>query len=1212
HFTCIRTSINYGVDIVIYPCENDLNCFCFSIQLIANWNCFVCPCVLVWRILKIMVDEFMIRFGVNVSLDFGFPLIGLIPPKTAEQKLARKNKLKAKSTLMLAILDEHLLKFHACKDAKSLWEAIKNRFGGNKESKKMQKTIFKQNYENFAASSQEGLDKTYDRAPRNQGNRNRDAPTRNAPVDTSTTNALVVQDGIGGYDWSFQAEEKLIDFALMAYTSQGSSSLSGSDSKARIVVHEKNEAVYEEDIAFLKYDVQVKDISIKDLKNQLENALKQKDDLKLKLEKFETSFKNLTKLIIVKKCYRQDCSESDKDDNQVNNRFKKGEGYHAVPPPYTGNYMPPRVDLSFAGLDNSVFKFKKSNSEGDNVFKPKEAKKTVKPSLEKIEFVNARNTTVENENKAKKPRKFSQSPRATVLTKSGQVPVNTAKQSSYRAAASISIARHVNTTASRPHVNDALPTTYSYFKSHSLVRRPFNKKSTAKTNNFNEKVNTAKVNNVTTAGPKAVVSAAEGNSNNVVKSSTCWIWRPKRNLIDHVSKDSGSYTFKRFNYGNPQYALQDQGIFDNRCSIHMTGNKSYITDYQEIDGEFVAFGGNAKGGKITGKRKIRTGKLDFEDVYFVKELKFNLFSISQMRDTKNSVLFTDTECIENQIDHKVKTIRCDNGTEFKNRIKNEFCEIKGIRREFSVARTPQQNVFAGNQENDPTKEGEAANTNNTNRLNTVSSPVNAVSSSFTTIDPGRERAQRNEFESMFGQEKDANGNRMFTPVSAAGSTYVNLGGSIPVNVATLSNVDFPTDHLMPDLEDTADLQDTKIFSGAYDDEVEGAEADFNNLELTINPKGDSSLNRSKLNKGLQVMQRDDGIFISQDKYMADILKKFDFSLVKTTSTPIETNKAFLKDEEAEDVDVYLYRSIIESLMYLTASRPDIMDSPFDLEAFLDSDYAGASLDRKSTTGDGISDEFGIKTGGCKVNTARQKLVLLSQGKAKQYDCIGCDDTKVLRLTLGKNGLKLTFRRVTTGSVDISPASPTRRVSTTDDITMAETLVYIRRSATKTTNKEEKNKYIEVDQAKMLVDLINQRKRYFAKQKAKEKRKNPMTQAQQRTYIDAKEELDQGRSKKQKIDESSKPRNKDIDELSQKELQQLMIIVPEQIMNVKALQTKYQSLTGRFTLKTLRSIRRSSELEITLRVNHKFREGLLGIKLIILSTARVKVSTARAS
>ncbi|GJQ90151.1 putative ribonuclease H-like domain-containing protein [Tanacetum coccineum] len=110
--------------------------------------------------------------------------------------------------------------------------------------------------------------------------------------------------------------------------------------------------------------------------------------------------------------------------------------------------------------------------------------------------------------------------------------------------------------------------------------------------------------------------------------------------------------------------------------------------------------------------------------------------------------------------------------------------------------------------------------------------------------------------------------------------------------------------------------------------------------------------------GLQVKQKDDGIFISQDKYVADILKKFDFVTMKTASTPIETNKALLKDEEAEDVDVHLYRSMIGSLMYLTASRPDIMfvvcacarDLPFDLEAFTDNDYAGASLDRKSTTG----------------------------------------------------------------------------------------------------------------------------------------------------------------------------------------------------------------------------------------------------------------------
>ncbi|GKB22840.1 hypothetical protein Tco_0862241 [Tanacetum coccineum] len=76
----------------------------------------------------------------------------------------------------------------------------------------------------------------------------------------------------------------------------------------------------------------------------------------------------------------------------------------------------------------------------------------------------------------------------------------------------------------------------------------------------------------------------------------------------------------------------------------MTGNKSYLTDYQDYDGGFVAFAGNSRGGRITGKGKIKTANLDFEDVYFVKELKFNLFSVSQMCDKKNSILFTETEC----------------------------------------------------------------------------------------------------------------------------------------------------------------------------------------------------------------------------------------------------------------------------------------------------------------------------------------------------------------------------------------------------------------------------------------------------------------------------------------------------------------------------------------------------------------------------------------
>nr|GFC63497.1 uncharacterized mitochondrial protein AtMg00810-like [Tanacetum cinerariifolium] len=141
--------------------------------------------------------------------------------------------------------------------------------------------------------------------------------------------------------------------------------------------------------------------------------------------------------------------------------------------------------------------------------------------------------------------------------------------------------------------------------------------------------------------------------------------------------------------------------------------------------------------------------------------------------------------------------------------------------------------------------------------------------------------------------------------------------------------------------------------------------------------------------GLQVKQKKDGIFISQDKYVAEILRKFGLTEGKSASTPIDIKKPLLKDPDGEDVDVHTYMSMISSLMYLTSSRPDIMfggcactrfqvtlkashlfavkrifrylkgkphlglwypkDSPFDLVAYSDSDYAGASLDRKSTT-----------------------------------------------------------------------------------------------------------------------------------------------------------------------------------------------------------------------------------------------------------------------
>ncbi|GJT05986.1 hypothetical protein Tco_0840448 [Tanacetum coccineum] len=508
---------------------------------------------------------------------------GPIPPKTADHKPSKKNELKAKSTLLLVIPDEHLLKFHGIKDAKTLWEAIKTRFGGNKESKKIQKIILKQQYENFTSSRSEGLNKTYDRSTNEAVNTAHDVPAARSKGQASSSTyaddvmfsffkllALIKQrlnvttatgkvtllenaghQGIRGIEL---AEEDISNFALMAYTSQDSSS-----SKSK-----------------------VRDNSITELKNQLAEALREKDDLKLKLEKFETSSMKLTKLIKsqisvsnksgvgfdsqinenelhdchlnksedVLKCHLIVSVKRSKRKNISNDRFKKVEGYHAVPPPYTGNYMPLRPNLSFADLDDSVYKTNvsetissvpkikstASKSSKDSLEQPKDVRPSApiikewesdsdndcsfrpsfeqnKPSYAKINFVksneNTRKSVIEQHTyrQVENLRK-SQSP------KSGLLPVNAAKQSSPRAATSISTTRHVNTAALKQ-----------------------------------------KVNHVTTAGTEVVVSTAEGKRENAVKSSTCWIWRPTEKIIDHISKDNGSYMPKRFDYVDPQGRL---------------------------------------------------------------------------------------------------------------------------------------------------------------------------------------------------------------------------------------------------------------------------------------------------------------------------------------------------------------------------------------------------------------------------------------------------------------------------------------------------------------------------------------------------------------------------------------------------------------------------------------------------------------------------------
>nr|GEY58996.1 ribonuclease H-like domain-containing protein [Tanacetum cinerariifolium] len=127
-----------------------------------------------------------------------------------------------------------------------------------------------------------------------------------------------------------------------------------------------------------------------------------------------------------------------------------------------------------------------------------------------------------------------------------------------------------------------------------------------------------------------------GMKGKAVKPSACWFWKPSQNL-SNKGPNNNSVS------GSSQNNIDDKGYWDSGCSRHMTSNISYLSDYEPFDGRYVSFG--QRGCKITGKGTIKTGKLEFENVYFVKDLKYNLFSVSQIFDNKNSVLFTDSECI---------------------------------------------------------------------------------------------------------------------------------------------------------------------------------------------------------------------------------------------------------------------------------------------------------------------------------------------------------------------------------------------------------------------------------------------------------------------------------------------------------------------------------------------------------------------------------------
>ncbi|GJT89583.1 ribonuclease H-like domain-containing protein [Tanacetum coccineum] len=491
------------------------------------------------------------------------------------------------------------------------------------------------------------------RGPRNQDsrNRNQDNSRRTINVEETSSKAMVAIDR-AGFDWIYMADDKVpTNMDLIAFSDSEFNKFESNLTtykkglefiEEQLVFYKKNEVIFCEQLVVFKKDILYKDSEISMLKSELEKLKQEKESNQLKIENFDNASKSLDKLI----------------GSQITDKSRKGIGfvsYNAVLPPHTGLFSPLNLDLSYSGLEefqqpkfegygpktsmsvskdisNEVMESPAAPLVEELVLDYKLEKKTAFPTVAKIEFIKAK--------QQEKLAHYNYHQRERVVSRNNYTRVNynyfakKAHLSAHRnmvsravlmktGLRSLNTARPVTTAHPKTTVYSARPMSCFSKSAQSTVKRPYQIRTALTNKNFSQKVNTAKE-KFYTARPKAINTA-----------------RPNSTAVNAL----------RANQVHPQ--KEDQGYVDSGCSRHMTGNISYLSDFKEFDRGYVTFGGRAKGGKITSKGTLKTSKLDFEDVYFVKELQFNLFSVSQMCDKKNCVLFTNTGCFVLSPDFKL-------------------------------------------------------------------------------------------------------------------------------------------------------------------------------------------------------------------------------------------------------------------------------------------------------------------------------------------------------------------------------------------------------------------------------------------------------------------------------------------------------------------------------------------------------------------------------
>nr|GEU79335.1 copia protein [Tanacetum cinerariifolium] len=941
-------------------------------------------------------------------------VVQVVAPTTAEQRLAKKNELKARGTFLMALPDKHQLKFNIHKDVKSLMEATEKRYGVTvapnifaASSKAKVSSLPNVDsfsdvviYSFFASQSNspqlddedlkqinlddlEEIDLKWQmailikrarrecRSPRD--NRNKETSRRTIPAEVSTSNALVSQcDAVSRYDWSFQADEDPTNYALMAYTSSGSSSSSGLDNE--------NEAVFEEDIKLLKFDVMLRDNALAELRKKFENFEKERNDLKLTLDKFQTLSKNLSKLLEsqvsdkiglgfdshVFNCQVFECEDlhSHESNNRVpknpeNHRSKTGKGYHAVLPLYTGTFLPPKPDLVFNDDTNA------NETEIESVPKQREPSfvastdhvKSSRESFKKVEH-HKQATNLKTNNQKYRGHNKNWNNKACLIYRSLNHLI---KDCNY----------YEKQMVQKPMWNSAMRVSH---QNSVRLTHPHSNRNV---------VPTTVLSRSRLVSLNAVIHVPTGVTQSPMKST----W-----LVKYVVN-------KAHSPGNPQHALKDKGVNDSICSRHMTINISFLSDFKEINEGYVTFGENPKGDSECVVLSSDYTLPDENHVLLRVPREKNMYNVdlknvvpsggNQPNDnvdphnTDDDVADAAFDVKENENDvyvsangsDKTANQKHDEKAKRNDKGKSHVDSLIGVRdlradfEEFSFNSSNMVNVVSA-----PVNDDGPNSTSSSNSFNTASPYVNVVCLNFeiarksSFVDPSKypddpdmpelEDIVYSNYEKDVGVEVDIyNLEIIYLSVLfqlPESTKIILLIKSLVTWIQLLKQgvwvlVDLPKGKRVVDskwvfknkkdergiiVENKARfvVQGHTQEEGIDYDEVFALVARIEAIRLflayaffmgfmvyqmdvkssflygTIEEEDKfqmSSMRELTFFFGLQVKQKVNGKFISQDKYVAEILNKCVFIDVKSASTPIETEKPLFKCPDGEDVDVWL-------------------------------------------------------------------------------------------------------------------------------------------------------------------------------------------------------------------------------------------------------------------------------------------------------------------